>query len=400
MDQIPSRIELFPEHPLFDRFLADPNKTLLTRPIDASWSYIGAVRRFQHGFNPFGGKLYVSHNSELFSAMTRKRMPEGRGSRRRLATESLFLVHDYLHLWSMMEADAFMRETLGKGLESLNSPHSADELALLLILSEVVATVGLDYWTLMEIEFGRWMDLSQMDFSLTITLSPDRIARIRERLPGFSVARESLFMEIAEFYLSGEMSGLDLGDVQASDPLREYAVHELQYGELQRAYARRWVSQIWQRIRMDENDSSPMQWRSQWQRDLAGHLGRRLWSLVKGDLPQPPHQLGFPLIGLPAIGSGEHRSMDPRLICIEKFESLGGPGFLQRFPDALEIVLANIELASLPGELQERLIDFCKKGDRELSAELIQEEFPGVLRGRRLEPRFAPESDDFVFSLP
>lgn len=386
---------LLPDCPLFNAFKKAKDFEILQRPFDARWKYSGIVPRFQHGFNPFGGKGYYSQKSELAFWLESGEMPPSETLRRVIANETLMLVHDYLHYWAVQETAAFFTRELGRELASAN----LQVMDLVLILSEAVATVGLDYWVLTPMAFGRTYGLSQDCHQVTINLTPEQIAEIRTVKPDFNVFEESFFTEIAEFYFSGEMTGFDLEDMNRSEALRSYVVHEITYGETQRAYARIFTSQIWNGTSEKLLDYSPMTLSESWQVDLMGYLGRRLWKWVRGEEAPVGQRKVIDLPQFkPLLRNREKTSA--RLICAEKFHDLSSSEFIYEYDDAVDVYLSNLDITSLDPSDIEKLLARHLGGGVEYSLEWMRKELPSFARARHLKAPCDVVYDDFIFCLP
>ena len=83
----------------------------------------------------------------------------------RLMYELLFAAHDYLHAWSLQEIVALV-PNLGVGTTTIDGANLED-LVFVQLVTEVAATVGLDYWYLSCVDLTEMFDLGFMIQSLT-----------------------------------------------------------------------------------------------------------------------------------------------------------------------------------------------------------------------------------------
>ena len=116
------------------------------RPIDANWQYSGAIAKKLSGFDPLSGHVFIPSSCLLkhFLSANADYSPFSRISNAKawLEYEVLYAIHDYFHAWVMQQAySCFRRE-----LSDYTDPDSRRLMLGCLSVSEVAATVGLDYW--------------------------------------------------------------------------------------------------------------------------------------------------------------------------------------------------------------------------------------------------------------
>ncbi len=381
-----------PTHPLFDHFFKESSFRLVSRPYDSRWSYIGAVKGFQSGFNPFLNEIYFNEISNLAFWLRGSEAPDSTGTRAKLLHEVLFLVHDYLHIWAMRLIDHFCKTRLGRGIRDRN--HR--ELELFMILTEAVATVGLDYWVLSKTPTGRSFGLDRDIEFLTINLFPDQIEEIQKIDPQFNIHRESLYGEIVQFYLSGQLQGFTIDEVKASKALEKYVVHEISYGELQRAYARMFVQYAFEGAAPKEHDTSPMSLGEPWHQDLVEFIGRTLWTLINiGESPElNPVDIIFPRLRPEQISHP-----NPRLISAEKHFTLSSEEWLREEDGFTQVFLSNINLSSFSLEDQGRILEAVKKESYIPEVHGFYKKLKSYTSTQRLKQDHG-SLPDFLFSIP
>ncbi len=381
-----------PPLPLFEHFFKEAQYSLVSRPFDSRWHYIGAIKGFQSGFNPFLSSIFYNEISELSFWLKGSELPTRQSQRKRLLNEILFLLHDYLHMWSMRLIDQFCRLNFGDGILG----RSNRDLELFMILTEAVATVGLDYWVLSQADTGSPFGLDRGVQFLTINLHSEQVEAIRKINPGFSIHRESLYTEIAHFYTSGIMLGFGIDDVKKCKELESYIVHELSYGELQRAYARMFVQYAFEGISRDETDTSPIELCSAWHHDLIGYIGRHLWNFVHNGT-SPDLQ---PLINVfPPLRMEQRSRPNPRLVVAEKFLDLSSEELLDLSPSGIHLFLSNIDIGSFSTSDQDLILNEVKSKEYapDLSGFFKKLESYGSVRRLAQNHQKLP---DFIFSIP
>lgn len=270
--------------PLVSQLLRDDSVKVEARGVDARWSYAKVIGRSVSGFNPFQGVIFTGRNSSLSNWLERPR-----GSARqlnfndRLVDEVLFAAHDYLHIWSYRWIARLWPE-LGFG-EAEIGPENFEDMVFCHLLSEAVATVGLDYWYLSCVKLGDVVPIGSAKRGLTVSYREDHAEEYRLFSNGFDVQRESFFQLIARFYCSGQFPGFSAEDMQLSPVLRGWLMHELRYGKLQREYCREWFAFLsGGAIRLSTKQlSRPVAHDSPKHEHLMREIGALLWAKVKQD---------------------------------------------------------------------------------------------------------------------
>ena len=179
--------------------LEEPDLELVHRPIDLRWYYSDGLQIATNGFLPTSRSLFIATESVLAAAIKNQITPDWRPwiNAGWLEYEAAFLVHDYLHVWTFEEAKFFFPELYDYPSEV----RSVNLLAFIWILSEAVATVGLDYWFLARQSRG-----TVASYQLTTTYNPildgSSLGHIDIQSPAF-------FAWLANGYLTDCFSGAD-----------------------------------------------------------------------------------------------------------------------------------------------------------------------------------------------
>ncbi|MDX3977158.1 hypothetical protein [Shinella sp.] len=148
------RIFALKSHSLVQALVSFGDSVISYRPIDSRWQYTDIIQKSLAGFNPLSLKVFVPQISCAALVLSppaayEKVLPAMRkyGSTNWLLYDVFYCLHDYVHCRVMAEAAARLSP-------DLFSPSCVGEEGLrqnilyCLALSEVAATVGLDYWYL------------------------------------------------------------------------------------------------------------------------------------------------------------------------------------------------------------------------------------------------------------
>lgn len=268
--------------PLVRQMFEDSSFALVPLALDHRWLY-EKVSSPVASFNPFSGKGYYGARSALASWLG-----EPFGSARRyneqdlLVSELMFAVHDYLHAWAC-NAVRELAPRLGFGTAPITRAN-VEDLVFAHLLTESVATVGLDYWYLSTLDLNDVCDLgSAIVGGLTVSYHERDAAEYRRFFPELDVQSKEFFTDHALFYCSGAFLGFAVDDLRQSPRLHRWLRHELAYGTTQRRYIRSWLAFL-----SDEIDAlplsslgAPVEVRASWKKSLVRDVGALLWEKVK-----------------------------------------------------------------------------------------------------------------------
>jgi len=299
--RIRRRLDLLPFRlPLLDQLIADEAVDFQLMAIDTSWDgYVGL--NVQPGFNPLLRQIYIPIGSPVgtwcLHDLPRSRLRDlNLGDH--FVSQLLFILHDYLHIWAYGTAYEIMPRHPG----FMSAPISASTFDTYLychLLSEAVATVGVEYWWLSRVKLDKILELGTTCELLTTSYRTEHdpeYRRLHRSASGraFESGSVEFFCDMAEFYCTGEFHGFGLRDMRRSPRLREWLSGEISYGELQRKYARQWFSFIRDAVVSDSEDpalAGAISLQEPWKRELMRTMGERLWRKIHtGDpMPTPPY---------------------------------------------------------------------------------------------------------------
>jgi hypothetical protein len=202
----------------------------------------------------------------------------------------LFLVHDYLHAWGYLAIRDLM-PALGFGSAPI-TPENFESFVFCHLVTEAVATVGLDYWYLSTVDLEDVVPIGTCHHLLTVDYHDRHWSEYSRLRPGFSAQHPSFFHNIVECYCSGLLRGFDKADLSKSPRLKAWLGHELTYSKLQRRYARQWFAYLAGDRVSYASAEAPAAMDAEWQEALVEQLGELLWDKVKNGamdrFAQPP----------------------------------------------------------------------------------------------------------------
>lgn len=381
--------------PLVRQMLADPQVKFAPRSVDRRWS--------QHfngqsvgGFNPLYSAVFFPANSvqarwlaDPYSSARKYNFGDA------LIDPVMFMVHDYLHVWSYRAINE-LRPRLGFGTKTITR-RNIEDFVFCHLLTETVATLGLDYWYTATINLNEVCDLGTTEIYPNTAPYHERDAdEYRKLNPRFAVQEPGFFRLMAHFYCSGQFAGFSRKNLQHSPLLWRWMRKEINYGELQRMYTRMWLSTLSGGVDYEPDElKAPVTIDRPWKRKLIEEIGRLLWEKVKDDrmhrfggalkrsevwTSPKTARLDFRFINLVAIRrelTGDEKQQ------IEREESPGVPG--SSFDVYLRQFVARLDYAKLDKELLKLLPFLREKRD----VDLVESVFKGQKRVARqaFEPR-------------
>lgn len=270
--------------PLVKQAFSDPHVRIVFRATDKNWLYEKRVDQSVTGFNPFASSLYVSEHSATADWIRGGCVDDRKYNEAdHLVSEVLFIVHDYLHAWTYNVIQAeFPELQLGHGAITRDS---LDRFAFCHIVTEAVATVGLDYWYLSMFDLDSLAGIGTCLRSLASDYREEHLNEFRKFDPSLEVQTPKFFDRIANFYCTGEFDGFSTQDLRESAKLNTWIQHELTYGETQRFHIRNWLAYLSNgAVSVPGSElSKPIVVDQKWQRALIRKVGALLWRKVKDD---------------------------------------------------------------------------------------------------------------------
>jgi hypothetical protein len=271
--------------------LNDTSVAKRPRAIDRRWFYEGVVPLSVAGFNPFQSTIYYGARSAMadwLAAPAESARNFNTGDF--LVKEVLFAVHDYLHIWGYR-----LIASLAPQLNLLAAPitrQNLEQLAFCHILTEAIATVGLDYWYLSTFDLNERVPIGTGRSTLTVEYHERFADEYRRFNPELVVQTPAFFDQLARFYCNGIFEGYDVEDYRRSPLIANWLRHELTYAVSQRSYIRQWLSYLsTETIALPaQTFAAPIRCDQPWQIELIEAIGQRLWRKVKLDQrdPLPP----------------------------------------------------------------------------------------------------------------
>ncbi|MEE4012132.1 hypothetical protein V1T76_08735 [Roseibium sp. FZY0029] len=122
------------------------------RNLDARWNYSDTVPVNISGFNPLTFSVFIPRISYLSSYLFSTELAELGWRPNWLRYELLYSIHDFVHARVVAECFSVL---YGNVRTKHTLPHSKEFAVFVLSLSEVSATVGLDYWHICQLNAPR-----------------------------------------------------------------------------------------------------------------------------------------------------------------------------------------------------------------------------------------------------
>ena len=165
----------------------------------------------QTGFQPALGRIFYPTNSAVDAWLGDVGGdPRPHNFADRLMNELFFLVHDYLHILGYRWINGLMPE-LGFGTAEITEKN-AESFVFCHLLTEAVATVGLDYWYLSRLNLYEELQIGTGFSGLTVCIERRTMRSIGVFDPTFEVQSTAFFERICRFYCTGEFEGFGKED--------------------------------------------------------------------------------------------------------------------------------------------------------------------------------------------
>lgn len=323
--------------PLVQQFCSDPGVNVVGRAIDKEWVYQHHLQPIV-GFNPYQSAIYYADNSafaEWFGNTNGDLRTQNEGDF--LVPEVLFACHDYLHIWCVAAINT-IEPHLQFGYGDI-TPANVEKFAYCHLLTEAVATVGLDYWYLSCNDISQLLDIGTCQRTLTVSYDEDNLSEYQRFNPDLFVQDPEFLVTLARFYATGRFPGFDATSLKRSPMVLGWLKHELSYGALQRRYTRQWLEYLaaGRVYGAKEDFDQAIDVAPQWRDDLTREIAGRLWSKIKtydsGFIPQSADPdaswkasestpLDFRFTNANAFGPQLWGEIERRGFVVESFDSL------------------------------------------------------------------------------
>lgn len=276
------------------RLREDPAVRIVRRQCDLGWLHDVPKSTTSLGWLPFRGEICIANGSSLAAWLDDPRLDlRGLNEGDIFLRGLMFAAHDYLHIWAI---DQIRRHVpaLDFAVAPLG-PDRVEEHVLALLITEAVATVGVDYWWLCQRDLSDELDIGTNFKTLTVSYDQRRRDEYRRFAPSLDVDHPSFFGVLTRFYATGRFPGFDPTALRRSPCVLRWLEHELTYGQLQRRYSRLWLQHLSGRSLYERSElDKAVQFDCSWFDPLVEVLGERLWALVKYGEYEPTECLPAP----------------------------------------------------------------------------------------------------------
>ena len=281
-DWIPNK-----KFPLLNQLFQDPSLNFCFRGLDLSWKYQDILPALQAGFNPLSNTIYLNLHSafsDWFFGGCKNLEDYLTGEN--VINELLFAVHDYLHIWAYQCIDHLTSGRVSS-LISKSTPlddNEIEEFVFFHLLSEAVATIGLDYWFLSRVELWRVLSAGTTINGLTATFSERHMDEFKKFNPDFQPYTPKFLSDFTQFYCDGVLHGFDVEALQKSNIVFRWLKHELSYGQTQRNHSKTWINYLFsgrEEFQFSSSNTTLINIPRQYHQ-LADQVGEMLWEKVTG----------------------------------------------------------------------------------------------------------------------
>lgn len=281
------RHRLFSGLPLL-RFITEQSHVqILERPVDMTWYYDGIVPISVVGFNPFGRTVFFGSNS-FAKAMLAADKKSSSSKIDWYLYEILFLLHDYMHIWAVARMLDSLPHCSKPGV--WEDTRSLSDLGFVLIISEAVATVAVDWWTLSRLDLTSVLQCKTAFRCLTTSFQRDDLLLARKIAGNFEVYTPRFFRWMAVGYLTGRFNGFDDVGQSSLEENAKWLVKEREYGIKQRDYARRWLTHLSNgKLELSSNSMFAL---DDFRISIIESLAGELWQLFAEGAPSELHIRG------------------------------------------------------------------------------------------------------------
>jgi hypothetical protein len=265
--------------PLVRAAIEDPGFKKVFRGVDQAWKDEGIIPVSIAGFNPYASAGLIAKKSALNDWLKNpSQSARTYNSSDRLVKQALFFAHDYLHTWAIAKIRELAQAEFSYGVDSIHKKNIEDYVFCHL-LTEAVATVGLDYWFLSQVKLNEVCPVGTRVRCLTIGYHSDYDQEIWKFNSGMRINHPAFFEFMARFYCDGIFSGFKIDDLDQSPILMNWIDHEVMYGEKQREYARLWFSYLSKEgpEAFSNKPERALLIKKPWQNKLILEMGEALW---------------------------------------------------------------------------------------------------------------------------
>jgi hypothetical protein len=268
--------------PLLRATFADRSTKIVCRSVDSRWFEERVIPRIVSGFNPSTRSIFINQESGLNSWIQKGMVNDRKyNDGDYLVRSALFLIHDALHVWGYRAINHLCPEI--KFGSAKITDKNFDDFVFLHLMTEAVATVGLDYWYLSTFKLSKAIKVGTSYDNLTVSYSEEDLNEYRLFNEDFVVQDPNFFTKLCTFYITGEFIGFDLNTITCSAIAKRWLAHELQYGENQRQYTVAWFNHFSNQPHQESVDHfsfTPGAIKPWWKK-LMKDVGQLLWKKIK-----------------------------------------------------------------------------------------------------------------------
>lgn len=268
--------------PLIEHVYFDESVKKVLRGLDERWTQSGLFgKKSLGGFSPYNGKVFVANHSALLKwwqdPFSSARLYNDRDQ---LLERVMFLVHDYIHVWTCMWIRKLM-PALGF-TEVPITEDNLEDFVFCHMLTETAATMT-DYWYFSTVNLNEICPIGTRMITLTVHYHERHRQEYLRYCPDLEIQTPAFFQKHNTFYCTGAFEGFSLTDIRESPMLRGWLEHEVKYGETQRIYTRQWLRFLGGLPHCEDVNElkKPLLLDQTWKQELASKIGSLLWEKIK-----------------------------------------------------------------------------------------------------------------------
>lgn len=241
-EELARRLRCLRDVPIIDYALNQRSSSLASRAIDSRWFYKGIIPTPGLGFNPFSGRAFYGTLSLAGLTINNARSTLEASAvidwarTEWLIYEVLCVTHDSLHVWAVQRGLSYLNGVIHSNLADCET--ICLNIEFLTIFSEVVATVGLDFWYLCRHQVFKQRGILTKYTGLT-TRYRDWLVSSDERQV---VQQQSFFYMLLQAYISGEFN--NIVELTRSTASSDWISREIKQSRSIRTPARAWTNYV------------------------------------------------------------------------------------------------------------------------------------------------------------
>lgn len=269
------RSRLYEHHPLVQFVFEQDEAPLTRREIDTTWHNKNIIPIPTTGFNPWAKKVFHGRNTYLEKFLCPDAHPliDDVDS---CLNEIFFAVHDYVHVWCIARLLPHFPHCAQPG--ALAGGAYNRDFAYLLMMSEVVATVSIDFWYLLYADFKQDIGSDCRFTTLTTIMKRTDIDKARTISPGFSVRSPEFLEWLAKAYFHSAFDGFEAASYSTLNEIAPWLMREKWLSGAQRRIGSNWLSYL---SGLPCNGEQPIEFELDTERGAAAleEISAELWEL-------------------------------------------------------------------------------------------------------------------------